>query len=260
MAEVGQMTAHTASLRIATRSKEPVSQVRKRYHQLADDLRARIESGDIAAGDKLPTERHMASQYAVSRTTVREALLALELAGLVDIRGGAGVFARGTVKHDVASESAAAQPTAFEIIDARRAFEPEVAAAAAAAARHGDFAAMEAAIAEMETEERSGSDEERADRLFHLAVAQATGNQVLANVVRTLWDQTEALAWQRTLQLVRTADRRGLWIADHRKVMAAIRAGDRNAARKAMKAHLNNVRQVMLTSELGRDSPGAKTR
>jgi DNA-binding FadR family transcriptional regulator len=226
-------------------------QTQKRFQNLAEDLRNRIESGDIAVGEKLPTERSLAAEFQVSRTTVREALLSLEIAGLVDIRRGAGVFARGVASTGSETAEGAGTPSVFEIIDARLAFEPEVAAAAAGAARTADFEAMDAALAEMIREKDSGSQEELADRQFHLAVAEATGNQVMVNVVATLWDQARAVSWTRALYLVRTADRRDLWLSDHRRVMAAIRAGNRAEARKVMRAHLLHVRQVILTSEMG---------
>ncbi len=228
-------------------------QPKKRFHHLAQILTAQIESGALAVDARLPTERDLARDHGMSRTTVREALMFLDMAGLIDIRGRAGVFVRRpSPASGAGDEEGAVIPTAFEIIDARLALEPEVAATAAAYARAADFAAMEAAIAAMVAERDRGQAEELADRGFHLALAEASGNQVLAGLVRQLWNHTEAISWQRSLQLVRTADHRDQWIDDHLRILSAIRAGNRSEARKAMKSHLLHVRQVMLRNAMGR--------
>src|SRR5437868_336592 len=101
---------------------------RRLYRQIADQVTRLIESGDFAAGTRLPAERELAERLGVSRPSVREALIALEVEGLVDVRGGAGVFVndRRAFKHRQPNESAPA-PGPFDVIRARWIIESEAA-------------------------------------------------------------------------------------------------------------------------------------
>jgi DNA-binding FadR family transcriptional regulator len=197
-----------------------------------------IRAEDIRPGERLPSERDLATRLGVSRTSLREALIALELGGVVEVRGGSGVYV--SEQAPVQPELPAAGPGPFEVLAARRFIEVEV---AALAAKHASPAAIDAILAavlamEQHHEERSGN--EPADRNFHLALARATGNSALVGVVDYLWSQRGSL-WHKLKEHFQTEELRQQTLLDHRNIFAAIASHDAAAARSAMRAHLDRV-------------------
>src|SRR5499427_417964 len=129
---------------------------RRLYRQIADQIAALIEKGEYGVGERLPPERDLAKQLGVSRPSVREALIALEVEGYVEVRVGSGVYVSGTG----ASSSAAELPAdsgPFELIRARWLIEAECAALAAKAATRAQIRAMEEALEQMESERDRGT-------------------------------------------------------------------------------------------------------
>src|SRR5436189_1537779 len=154
---------------------------RRLYRQIADQIRALIRSREFAAGTRLPPERDLARQLGVSRPSVREALIALEVEGLVEVRIGSGIYVLGPgVKPDgdeanggaaVRSEvHALAGP--FELMRARYTIESECAALAAKSASKAQIVAIEEALGEMHREFEHEKQPLAGDRLFHLRVAE----------------------------------------------------------------------------------------
>jgi DNA-binding FadR family transcriptional regulator len=217
---------------------------RRLYRQIAEQIRTLIRSGEFKPGSRLPPERDLARQLGVSRPSVREALIALEVEGLVDVRIGSGIYVRGRGR-DIAppleSEQAGAGP--FELLRARYVIEGECAALAARSARKAQLAAIHEALEEMEAGMRDHTQPLEADRLFHLRIAEATGNSALVAVVKMLWDERTGALFQ---QLEHHYDAPALWtaaLAEHRAVVKAIAAHDPDAARTAMQRHLNHAYQ-----------------
>lgn len=224
----------------------PVQMVESRrlYRQIADQIESLIASGEFAAGDRLPPERDLAAKLGVSRATVREAMIALELAGLVDIRIGSGIYVTATRKSETAKDDPGPGP--FELMDARRAIEAGTAALAASNATAEEIEAIADALAAMRREPAETPDSWEADRLFHLNLARATHNALLARTVLELWDWRNGPMWTRmraTLYLGKVHDR---WILDHEKILDALRRRDPAAAAAAMEAHLAGVKDVLL--------------
>lgn len=212
------------------------------YRQIADALEARIAAGEFKPGERLPTERELAAFYAVSRTCVREALLALEIARLVSIRVGSGVYVLTPAAPEPPDLAAAAdQPSLTEILDARLMFEPEVCAAAAARAGPNHVARIAASLATMREEHRMAGETERGDRDFHLGIAQASGNAIANDLLRGIWEHMNAPLWQGLQKHIRSPILRLKWIEDHESVLAAIEERDRRKARVAMRRHIENV-------------------
>lgn len=211
---------------------------RRLYRQIADQIRALIRSGEFSAGSRLPPERDLARQLGVSRPSVREAVIALEVEGLVEVRIGSGIYVRapdGIAK--VIGPDAAAGP--FELLRARYVIESECAALAAKSAKRAQMQAIEAALDEMERDMEAGRQPLPGDRLFHLRVAEATGNGALVHVIKQLWDERTGPLYQ---QLEHHYDSPDLWrtaMKEHRAVVKAIAARDADAARAAMQRHLN---------------------
>ena len=211
---------------------------RRLYRQIADQIRGLIKSGEFPAGSRLPPERDLARQLGVSRPSVREALIALEVEGMVEVRIGSGIYVlAGTAPLPVNGPDAAAGP--FELLRARYVIESECAALAAKSARKAHVHALEEALAEMDRDIGEGRQPLPADRLFHLRIAEATGNGALVAVVKMLWEERMGPLYK---QLEHHYDEPGLWhaaIAEHRGVLKAIVAHDGVAARTMMQRHLN---------------------
>jgi len=219
---------------------------RRLYRQIADQIRTLIKSGEFSAGARLPPERDLAKQLGVSRPSVREALIALEVEGLVEVRIGSGIYVQardgtaGKVGGRTASDGdgeATAGP--FELLRARYVIEGETAALAAKSAKKGQVQAIEEALGAMQHELDEDKQPLDGDRMFHVRIAEATGNGALVAVVDMLWvDRTGPLY----KQLEHHYDTPGLWqaaMAEHRAVLKAIAAKDPAGARTAMQRHLN---------------------
>jgi GntR family transcriptional repressor for pyruvate dehydrogenase complex len=211
---------------------------RRLYRQIADQIRTLIRSGEFPAGSRLPPERDLARQLGVSRPSVREALIALEVEGLVEVRIGSGIYVlAGSGAAPSNGPDAAAGP--FELLRARYVIEGECAALAAKSAKKAQLQAMEDALAEMEREMAEGRQPVPSDRSFHLRIAEATGNGALVAVVKMLWEERSSPLYK---QLEHHYDSPELWHAamnEHRAVLKAIAAHDADGARAAMQRHLN---------------------
>jgi DNA-binding FadR family transcriptional regulator len=226
-----------------------VIEAQRLYHQVAEQIGKLIQAGEFREGDRLPPERELAKQLGVSRPVVREAMIALEIAGLVDVRGGAGTFVRRT-RADVGSVLASAGPGPFDLIAARRMLEGEIAHAAALAVTDAGLRSLTEAIEVMRKDIESGKDTRQADRLFHVRIAELTGNAVLVNLVDGLWAHMLSPMFD---VLGRHAGLRGedrMTVDDHAKIVEALARRDPAAAREAMRGHLAHVEQILMREEL----------
>jgi len=208
---------------------------RRLYRQIADKLRALIERGEFAVGTRLPPERDLALQLGVSRPSVREALIALEVEGRVEVRMGSGIYVRRS------EPGAARQVTAegpLETIRARQLIESELAAHAARHMKKAQIAGLRQAIALMEDEASAGRVPTRGDRLFHIRIAEASENSVLLRVVTELFDERRNPLFAQLGSHFETAGSWATAIAEHRAVVDAIANRSPDAARDAMAQHL----------------------
>jgi len=238
---------------------------RRLYRQIAEQLRGLIEQGEFAAGTRLPPERDLALQLGVSRPSVREALIALEVEGRVEVRMGSGIYvrapdaARGAVLHEAESP--------LETIAARRLIESELAAHAALHMRRAQVSALREAIAVMEQEVAEGRMPTTGDRLFHLRIAAASDNSVLLRVVGELFDERHNPLFAQLGSHFENARSWGIAIGEHRTVVDAIARQSPQAAREAMAMHLANSHERFMAgwqseaprSGARRSSAGAKT-
>jgi DNA-binding FadR family transcriptional regulator len=211
---------------------------RRLYRQIADQLRALIAGGEFTVGARLPAERDLSRQLGVSRPSVREALIALEVEGWVEVRTGSGVYVLDRSRH-APGPVAAAEWGPLELIRARRAVEGETAALAAALGRRKDIEAMTRAIAAMrEMAERNVLPLE-GDRAFHLAVVDACGNAVLSETVQTFWNSRKGPIYMRLGDHFENPKSWRSAIAEHEAIRDAIAERDPHAARAAMHDHLD---------------------
>ncbi len=230
----------------------PVQAVENRrlYRQIADQIERLIASGRFAPGERLPPERDLAAKLGVSRATVREAMIALELGGLVDIRIGSGIYVSGVGGNAPEDD---AGPGPFELLDARGAIEGGTAALAAVNATDEELTALRETLEVMRREQASGADNEDGDRLFHIGIARATHNALLARTVIELWEWTRAPMWTRLNDNLYMRVNRPRWLADHERILDALWRRDAADARTAMGDHLAHVKDALLkaTDETG---------
>jgi DNA-binding FadR family transcriptional regulator len=214
---------------------------RRLYRQIADQLRALIAGGEWPLGSRLPPERDLATQLGVSRPSVREALIALEVEGLVEVRMGSGIYVTALEATPAARGAGVGEALGpFDIIRARALIESELAAVAARACTTALLKRLRAAVKHMEDDIAAGVMPLRGDREFHVALAEASANAALVRVVSELFDERNNPLFE---QLGRHFENARSWrcaVAEHRAVVRAVAAGEAGAARKAMQAHLQN--------------------
>ena len=211
---------------------------RRLYRQIADQIALLIESGEFPPGTRLPSERELAASLGVSRASVREAIISLEIGCLVEVRVGTGIFVTTSARRGAVAQDAGPGP--FDLLQARKLIEGEIAAVAAARATAQDLQALRDCVARMEAHVDDFAVREASDRDFHMHVAKATGNGSLELVVEGLWDQRAEL-WRRTQLHFHTTDLAHKTIRDHAAILGAIAARDAGAARAAMHRHLDRV-------------------
>jgi len=208
---------------------------RRLYRQIADQLRGLIERGEYAVGTRLPPERDLALQLGVSRPSVREALIALEVEGLVEVRMGSGIYVR---PHDPKQQRRVSGEGPLETIRARQLIESELAAHAARHMKKAQIAGLRNALALMQQEVDAGRMPTRGDRLFHERIAEACENSVLQRVVGELFDERHNPLFEQLGSHFETVRSWTIAIAEHQAVVDAIAAHSPEAARAAMATHL----------------------
>ena len=213
---------------------------RRLYRQIADQLRGLVDAGEFAPGSRLPAERELAMQLAVSRPSVREALIALEVEGVIEVRMGSGIYVLPREAQARAARTDVEGDGPLETIRARQLVEGELAASAAGAAARqaGLVAGLQEAVALMEADIDAGVMPLRGDRLFHLRVAEASENSPLLRVVTDLFDERNKPLFERLGSHFENEANWRAAVQEHRRVVDAIAAGDAAAAREAMRAHL----------------------
>ncbi|MBC7608747.1 MAG: FadR family transcriptional regulator [Polaromonas sp.] len=215
------------------------------YRQIAGQLRALITAGEWALGTRLPAERDLARQLGVSRPSVREALIAMEVEGWVEVRTGSGVYVHDRsahASHNNPSRTEQISPDEWgplELIRARWVVEGEVAAMAATQAKRKHIDAMCEAIASMKLDAERGVLPLEGDRAFHSAIVESCANVVLIETVQRFWDSRRGPLFERLGGHFETVESWRSAIVEHEAILDAIRKHDPAAARLAMHAHLD---------------------
>jgi GntR family hexuronate regulon transcriptional repressor len=220
----------------------------KLYQQVARSIAASIAEGRYVPGDRLPSERGLADSFGVSRPTIRDAMIALEFQGLVEARQGSGVYvmSRGKAEDD-ASE---AEVSALELTEARRLFEGEACALAAASVSDEQVAALERTVRDL-TALAGTEDGERLEHDFHLAIAHATRNAAIVAAVEEIWALRRQFSdCGAQLRRVRLANAE-VFAADHHRIVATLRDRDSKEARRAIHEHLNRTVEALLSMAEG---------
>ncbi len=223
------------------------NETRKLYQAVAEAVTRDIASGRYLPGQKLPSERELTELHNVSRPTIREAMIALEIRGIVEARHNSGVFVAKVAPPQLEGQSEADLDIgAFELTEARKLIEGEAAALAARSITDDEVAKLYALLEEMKQDFETDTSDDSADRNFHLTIAGATRNAALVLVIETLWDLRYKAPLTR--EIFRRARSVGIsaFVDDHKHVADAMRDRDPVAARAAMQAHLDNVMEELL--------------
>jgi GntR family transcriptional regulator, hexuronate regulon transcriptional repressor len=213
------------------------------YHELERAIIAEIASGRFQVGDRLPAERELALEHDVSRPTVREAIIALEVQGLVEVRVGSGAYVKRMPGDD---DDPGFNITAFELTEARLLFESEAAALAASQITDEELAELEQRVEDIALENQSSNGTEEADREFHLTIARATRNSAVVRTIEELW-RIRATSPESALlhAKARFANVKPI-VEEHGAILEALKARDPAAARAAMRTHLASVLDSLL--------------
>jgi GntR family transcriptional regulator, transcriptional repressor for pyruvate dehydrogenase complex len=223
------------------------------YEEIVRQIKSMIAEGRLKSGDQLPPERDLAEKFLVSRTSVREALRALESVGLIEIRPGEGTFVREV------SVDALVEPLALvllsqramieELFEARRLLEPVIAGLAARRATKDEVQEMERILEAQAKEIASGNTGLAQDAAFHAAIGTAAHNRAITRIVHAVMD----LLGQSREEAIGTPGRPTRSHEDHQRILAAIRSGDAAAAERAMLDHVVAV-EALVTRD-GRKTP-----
>lgn len=217
------------------------------YQRVAQDIGELIRGGEFPPGQRLPSERDLARQLGVSRPVIREAMIALEIAGLVDVRTGSGIYVRRTFANGAQSFSMPdAGPSPFDVIAARRVLEPEIARIAAEVVSHDHLDSIADALAAMKAAVAGNKDMRPTDRLFHTRIAAATGNTVLEMIVDHLWECTMSPIFAGLHPHTGLPENQPAAVDEHSRIFEALSTHNGTVARELMRAHLGRVEAIMI--------------
>lgn len=220
-------------------------ETRRLYQQVADRIRVLMAGGAFPPGSRLPAERDLAQQLGVSRPSLREALIALEIDGRVEIRMGSGVY----VTASAGSERAGAvqmRPmgeSPSDLMQARAVIEGGVALLAAARATPEALAGLRACLVAMRGEIAAGRKPLEHDRQFHVSIAAMAGNPVLTRLVGELFDERHSPISSTLSGHFESPETWALALGEHEAIIEALESGDPMQADVAMRFHIHSSNQ-----------------
>lgn len=223
--------------------------------EVADRIRVLMLDGTFPADQPLPSERHLAEHFGVSRGSIRDALRTLETIGLLETRHGQGTFPRELsverLVAPLASVMAYRADLQDELLDVRRIFEPAVAHVAAARATEEDLTDLQRVLDTQRQKLKTGQSAITEDTAFHAILARATRNRVVMSIMATLND---LLVESRTHSLQQKG-RPARSVDGHEAVVAALRRKDADGASVAMSKHIDQIADIQLHSQKETTTP-----
>ncbi|HEY3365394.1 MAG TPA: FadR/GntR family transcriptional regulator [Symbiobacteriaceae bacterium] len=220
------------------------------YQQIVEQITVMVKDGNLKPGDRLPAERSLAEEFGVSRAAVREALSALGMMGLLEVHQGEGTFIRNIGTEALVPPMALAfameaeEAAGWELLEVRAALESEGAYLAAQRREPDDIAAMEAAVWDMQNLQGESLKAE-ADWRFHNAVASASGNSLIIQIMRTLTERMRVSLKDYRARLLRIPGNSVTLNSEHQAILDAIREGRAEDAHHAMRAHIERVKRTL---------------
>jgi DNA-binding FadR family transcriptional regulator len=217
---------------------------KRMYEQIAEQIEALIRGGAFSPGTRLPGERELAESIGVSRPSLREALIALETAGLIETRMGDGTYisadfpARPVFPLGAGGDLG---PGTLEQFEARRALECAAAELAASRATAAQRTALGDCLARMTALVEAGANPAPEHAVFHLQLVDAAHNQIFSRTVRDLWRARQGAMWETLRRRVETMESWRAGLVFRAQLMEALAARDGTAARALMEAHFHRV-------------------
>jgi GntR family transcriptional repressor for pyruvate dehydrogenase complex len=235
---------------------------RRLYEDIVQQFHSMIRQRALPHGARLPSERLLAEQFGVSRSSVREAIRSLELQGLVVSKRGSGTFINSenldSVVALIAGTLSPEDDTLRDVFEVRHLLEPQIAAVAAQRAEDSEICRLGEILEQQQREIEAGETGVNADTAFHFALASATHNSALVKVVSAVEDMLE----RSRDQSLQEPGRPQRSLASHRHILETVRARHSEAARQAMEHHLTAVEPAVLSNPQpsnqhpGSDLPG----
>ena len=220
---------------------------KRRYQEVAEALKQEMIEEGLTVGTRMRTERRIAEDFSVSRSVVREAIIMLEIEGLVSVRKGSGTYIERLP--DAAESNGDIRPDIgpFELLQARQLLESNIAAFAATMVTKADITRMQEAL-DMEIKAiEAGEPDYDGDEWFHRLIAEATQNGVLVDMVAEMWRLRKGnKIWDGLHARIFDESYRRQWLDDHQAILTALNQRDPGKARDAMWTHLENVRNTLL--------------
>ena len=222
---------------------------RKLYQQVADQVRALIQAGMFDPGSRLPAERELAQQLGVSRPSLREALIALEIEGAVEIRMGSGIYVLAGAEARLSRGTPIGESPA-ELMQARAVVEGAIILQAAARITPEALHALRQSLTGMKAVTTDGWKPLDYDRQFHLIIAEQSGNTVLVRTVRELFDERHSPMSARLRKRIESQTTWKLAIAEHETILTALEARDPHLAQAHMHVHLEQSKRRWMENDL----------
>jgi GntR family transcriptional repressor for pyruvate dehydrogenase complex len=224
------------------------------YLQIYNKINDMICNGEFKPGQRLPPERALAERFDVSRPPVREAIIALEVMGLVEVRPGSGVYVQDSAGDESRKQPALPQdlPGPFEILEARMYFESEACALAAARISNSELQTLATLLASLE-KHNAASDAaaaEAVDRQFHQLIADASRNSAIGSTIDWLWGLRDRSEISARFHEALCEQGSKPTIEDHRDILSALMERNAEKARDAMQQHLKRVIDSLIATQI----------
>jgi GntR family transcriptional regulator, transcriptional repressor for pyruvate dehydrogenase complex len=211
---------------------------RRLYQQIADQIRDLIDQGGFEVGTRLPPERDLAQQLGVSRPSLREALIALDVEGRVEVRSGSGVYITAVVPDPGPRKTASWGESPSQLMEARSIIEGEVVILACARVTEALLERLRDLLRGMEAAIQRRGARVDLDRQFHLTLTEMSGNAVLSRLVGELFDERHSPISAKISSRFETTRTWKAALKEHEAILKAVEARDPIAAQAAMRAHL----------------------
>ena len=224
---------------------------KKVYMKIVEQVRDLIKEGKLKPGDKLPPEQTLAEKFGTSRPSVREALSALEILGITESRGGKGNFIRNNLNsllYEQKFKELEEEESPFELLEARKAVETEIAGLTAKKATREEIAAIQGSLNKMKGAMRNIPEMMEFDREFHINIARAAHNGLLFSMMTHLADLLKEKLWINLKEKSWSIPGRPKkYLEEHTEIFNAIKNKDSKDARKRMYDHLAGVEKDLLS-------------
>ncbi|SHN78074.1 FadR/GntR family transcriptional regulator [Desulfitobacterium chlororespirans] len=223
---------------------------RKIYEEIVEQIRELVARGELKPGDRLPSERDLVERLKVSRASIREALSALELMGLLEVRSGEGTFVRRLRSESVVAPLAwmltMEKGTVLELLEIRKILEVQAVGMAAERAEAEDIRELSAALELLQDDLNSPTSDGSSDHRFHYAITRATKNKIMIRLMDTISDLMKYSLKASRSKLYEGKYTPALLFQEHKKIYEAIVEKDVEKARNYMLAHLTGVEEEIL--------------